>query len=724
MNKPTENAAGRPETRRNITLITLQTFLTLALIGGTLLFIEQRRLQNAVFEAGEVQGQFLFDTISEQTSDAIYFQDIEQLRRDGEILALQSSIRRIAIFNADGRYLYDSNQVRVPTGFLEPGLLELSRRYVGSLNRWHEDRLEFVGAVRFDGRYMGGLYFELDVREQLAHNRLEMTRYLLFGGLLILMASALSFVMATMLGTTRSLRTAESNFRELIEQSPHATSIHNRSGVLTYSNPAFTTLMSGGEATRRTLKPGYNLFKDPALERLQAEIRLGFKNGPVETAPFNYRDGTGEPPLWLTFVIFPLRQEKGPADEIVLICQDVTEAINAADDKAQLASRMLESQKLEGLGTMARGIAHDFNNLLTPILGNADLLTTQVGGDPTSLEQLDNIMRAAQHASDLCGQMLAYGGGNLRKKALVDVSREVNALRQLMESSVSKRTEFTQELAANLPPILVDVSQLRQVILNLLVNASEALEDDSGEITLRTGIASLSESEARHLVPTNDLPAGDFVFIQVEDNGCGMTPEIRKNLFDPFFSTKFTGRGLGMSAVLGIAGNHDGGIDVATEEGKGSVFTVYFPAQVESETGDDDESAAQPPEIPDGSLALLADDEEAVLHVGRSALESMGFEVITDKNGETAVELFDKNVERLSCVILDVVMPRMDGERALKHIRERRAELPVVITTGTPTGDLIDRIRQDRCVTIMRKPWLVSELKQVLSTVVQASDAA
>ena len=706
------------EQKRNLQIFSIQFSVTLLIIGGVLLFFERDRLMQDVFEDAERQGVFLFSTMSQQVSDSLYFNDIEQIRSDAEILTAQQQIQRIAVFNEDGRFLFDSAQFKVPVGFISTELLDLARQNTGSLNRWGDNHIEFVGAIRFDGRLMGGLYFELDVEPQLQRAREEFMTLVVFSLVLIGLLSSLSFAVARALGATRSLKTAESNFRELIEQSPLPTSTFDPDGNLTYFNPAFTRLMEQQETTQPILQGNYNIFADPILHerRLLPRFETGFAQGAVSIPRFNYHPETGDDAaaLWLTAVVFPLRQEDNGIREVVVIFQDVTSEKAAEDERAQLNARILQSQKLEGLGVMARGIAHDFNNLLTPIIGNAELLMAEQEQDDDQQANLNNIISAAQHAADLCAQMLAYAGGGAQTKAPIDISEEVQSLQELIGSSVSKRTRFKQALQENLPLVRVDESQLRQVILNLLVNASEAITHDDGEITLATGVEYIAPDKAKGLFPNPDLKPGNYVYLQVEDNGCGMTAETQQNLFNPFFTTKFTGRGLGMSAVLGIVGDHKGAIEVNSEPGEGSVFRVYFPAT-------DAERPARKTVEPSAELSsqgrrvLLVDDEIAVLNLGRQALEMMGFDVTTAGNGREALEKYDDQAGNFDCVVLDIIMPILDGEATLREIRKRNPDIPAVIVTGLISGEATERLSAEPDVAILGKPYKMRDLEKVLS---------
>ncbi len=680
-----------------------------------LLVVEYNRLTTSVFEEAERRGEFLFTTMSYQVSDSLYFNDVEQIRKDAEILTAQDQVRRIAVFSENGQYLLDSSQEKIPVGSIEPAMLELAKTTTGPLNRWQEDHLEFVGAINFDGELMGGLYYEMDVTDQLFHARQDLIELFVLGVLIVVMASGLSFAVARAAGVSRTLRTIESNFQALIEQSPLANSVYSTDGELSYVNPAFEKMMRANPTTRKTLSRGYNIFKDKLLEDadVMTLVEEGFQEGPIEIPMFCYGDEASADPLWLKAVVFPLRDERAETSEVVVVYEDVSAEKKAEEERAELDAQILQSQKLEGLGVMARGLAHDFNNLLTPVQGNADLVARGLPQNSRLQSYVRSIVQASKRAADLCNQLMAYAGSGVQTKLPTDVSQEVADLHELFRSSISKKTVLTESLSPGLPLIMSDQTQLRQIILNLLINASEALQGESGEVTLKTGRATLTEDEVQKLLPTVDRPAGEYVYIEVSDTGVGMNEETKQNLFNPFFSTKFTGRGLGMSAVLGIVQNHSGGIYVESELGKGTTFKVFFPATDMAAMG-----LSQPEVFPGISLTgrvLLLDDEKEVLEVGRQVLETLGFEVLIASNGVEGMRIFEAHHQSLFCVILDVLMPVLDGEDTLRAIRDLDADMPVIVVSGFTAGENIERLLKDPNVTLLSKPYEIEDLERALA---------
>ncbi len=469
----------------------------------------------------------------------------------------------------------------------------------------------------------------------------------------------------------------------------------------------------------------YNIFEDPILSKAGVfeQFRKGFASGSATVPKFEYqkessaaeRDVTS---LWLQAVLFPLRGDDGSILGQVVIYEDVTAEVLAEEHRIQMNSLMLQGQKLEGLGVMARGIAHDFNNLLTPVMVSADLIARESPGQTTIHRYLDIIVTGAQRASELCNQLLTYGGSKEKFREPTNLSREVEEIRNLLSSSVSKNISFRRLLADDLPIINVDQSQLRQIVLNLLINASEAIGDAKGDVTLTTGLRELDGAEMNRLLPANERQSGTYVFLEVTDTGCGMDEATRLDLFDPFFSTKFTGRGLGMSVVLGVVGDHGGGISVVSEPGSGTTMTVYFP--VAGSTLPVPLSRGEQPSLEFSGVVLLADDEPAVLDIGRRTLEALHFDVVTATNGAEAVEYYRHHATEVTCAVLDLMMPVMGGEGAVAKLRAINPTLPIVIVTGLKTGEVVRQLQQQPGLKILSKPYLVQELGQAIAEVLQS----
>ena len=290
-------------------------------------------------------------------------------------------------------------------------------------------------------------------------------------------------------------------------------------------------------------------------------------------------------------------------DELLAIegfIYDISDQVDAQEERQALERKVLQAQKLESLGVLAGGIAHDFNNLLQAIMGYAEIGALDLPEDHPSADSLDQIQQAAHRASELTAQMLAFSGQGHFRLAAVNLSREVEGMAQLMQSSISKRVSLEMNLDMDLPPVTVDPAQLQQVILNLLTNASEAMDDQDGRIFLATGIVqadqTLLENNLVTFDPEESSPEpGKYGFIEVRDTGCGMDHQTRQRMFEPFFTTKFTGRGLGMAAVQGIVRGHQGILQVESEPGQGTTVRIMFPSTASVPESESESAAATAP---------------------------------------------------------------------------------------------------------------------------------
>jgi CheY-like chemotaxis protein len=291
---------------------------------------------------------------------------------------------------------------------------------------------------------------------------------------------------------------------------------------------------------------------------------------------------------------------------------------------------------------------------------------------------------------------------------------------ELIQLSVSKRARLAFDLESDLPALLADPTQIRQVIMNLLTNASEALDGLDGRVDIRTGVAMYSASELR-AADYSSGSEGRYVFVEVTDNGVGMDEAVRSRLFDPFFSTKFTGRGLGMAAVLGIVRGHKGAIFVASSPGQGTTFRVLFPASdclIEAASG-----MTSPGSFPKVSgTVLLVDDEETVRTTGALLLEESGFHVVTARDGCEAVELFREQAHAIDCVLLDLTMPRLDGEETLRELRRIRGDVPVVLTSGYSAKELEVRFADLPTAGFLQKPFQLKSLVAILKAALRSTE--
>ena len=370
---------------------------------------------------------------------------------------------------------------------------------------------------------------------------------------------------------------------------------------------------------------------------------------------------------------------------------------------------MRRTQKLESLGVMAGGIAHDLNNLLTSIVGNAELARLDLPEDAPSRESLEYVDQAAQLAAELCRQLLAYAGRGTLDTVVVDAAKTVDELRALLASSVEQRGALEYELGAT-ETFVADLAQFQQVLLNLVINAGEALDKSSGVVTIRTGTRTFASAELKTPYGEKSLEAGRYTYVEVSDDGVGMDGVTRERLFDPFYTTKFTGRGLGLSAVLGIVRAHGGCVQVESGLGVGSLFRVLFPVatavvgRVETE------------EAP-GALAsvarrrvLLVDDEALVREVSARQLERLGFEVLVCGDGAQALRSFSDHRDDIAFVLLDLTMPGMSGIETLRALREVDAEVRVLLMSGYSESEAIGAFAELEPNQFLQKPFTGGDL--------------
>jgi CheY-like chemotaxis protein len=370
---------------------------------------------------------------------------------------------------------------------------------------------------------------------------------------------------------------------------------------------------------------------------------------------------------------------------------------------------------------LAGGIAHDFNNLLTSILGNSDLARSELSPASSACVYLEDIEKVTRRAADLCRQMLAYSGKGrfvVRALSLNDVVRE---MAYLLSVSISKKVVIKYNLCADLPSVMADATQMSQVVMNLITNASEAIAEASGVVTLTTGVMDCDDAYLKSAVGDGGKhPAGQYVYLEVSDTGCGMDPETMSRIFDPFFTTKFTGRGLGLAAVMGIVRGHKGALRVYSEKGQGTTFKILLPAhrRAPQEVGIE----GSPPRTWTGhGLVLLVDDEESIRSMGRRILERGGFEVVTAADGSEAVELFGRHRDRVRLVVLDMTMPHIDGEACFRELRRSDPNVKVIMTSGYNEQDVINRFVGKGLAGFVQKPYNASDLLTKVEEVLSAS---
>jgi len=415
----------------------------------------------------------------------------------------------------------------------------------------------------------------------------------------------------------------------------------------------------------------------------------------------------------------PLQDNAGNARGAVTTLQDITAQKLASRELLAVERRLQETQKLESLGVLAGGIAHDFNNLLTGILGNASLARLDLPpGYANVRASLDNLEQATMRAADLCKQMLAYAGKGRFVIQPLNLSQLVRETAELLGVSLGRKASLQLQLADGLPPFQGDGTQVRQILMNLVLNASEALGEKGGMITVRTGEVQATREYIERAKFHDQADVGRYVFVDVSDNGCGMDAATQARIFDPFYTTKFTGRGLGLAAVLGIVRGHKGAIRVYSEVDKGTTFKVFFPAIDLPSTPPAPVMHATIMEKNSGTI-LLVDDEETVRRVAEKILTSSGYEVVSAADGAEAVAVFQGDPARFAAVLMDLTMPHMDGEEAFRALKGVKPDVRVLIMSGFNEQDTISRFVGRGVAGFLPKPFsaemLLTRLRDVLA---------
>jgi signal transduction histidine kinase len=419
---------------------------------------------------------------------------------------------------------------------------------------------------------------------------------------------------------------------------------------------------------------------------------------------------------WIAIALDNARAYSEIRDQNRLLEAEVAERERAEAERRKLEGQLLQAQKLEGLGVMAGGIAHDFNNLLVGILGNAHLALMDSVPQSPLFEMISEIETASRRAADLVQELLAYAG-----KAQFDVRRSnlsalVEEMLKLLRSSVPPNATIVCKLGEQVPWIEADATQIRQIVMNLITNAAESLEGRMGQVSVRTGVMHAEKAYLRERYLTNDLPEGEYAFLEVQDTGCGMDLETIQRIFDPFYTTKFTGRGLGLAAVIGIVKSHHGTLDVESELGRGTTFRVLIPL---AGAGPHPGEVRRPRVATQmgGGTVLVVEDEPSVRAVSKRIVGKAGFEVLTASGGREAVALFREHAQEIVAVLLDLTMPDMDGETTLRELRRIRADVPVVICSGHSEAQADRIVQSTQNATFLQKPYTFATLVQRLSEV-------
>jgi signal transduction histidine kinase len=372
-------------------------------------------------------------------------------------------------------------------------------------------------------------------------------------------------------------------------------------------------------------------------------------------------------------------------------------------ERDKLEAQVRQAQKMESLGVMAGGIAHDFNNILMAILGNAELARMEMPPGSPVRDYIEDIEKSANRAAVLSTQMLTYSGRAFIQIHAVDLNALIRDMSGMLEVAVGKKVTLLYSLEETLKTLDGDSSQIGQILMNLVINAAEAIGDEAGVITIQTGTLWCDAAMLVSLWVAETMPEGEYVYLEVRDTGCGMEQGILPQIFDPFFTTKFAGRGLGLAAVIGIVRGHSGTIQVSSETKQGTTFRVYFPVG---------RLASEPPKKPiardkfrrHGAI-LLVDDEEQVRELGVRFIERLGYRVVEAVDGFDAIEKFKQNQADIRCVLMDLTMPQCDGYEALRELLKLDPSVKVILCSGYIKEEVLARFPELKVDGFLHKPY-------------------
>jgi PAS domain S-box-containing protein len=509
--------------------------------------------------------------------------------------------------------------------------------------------------------------------------------------------------------STAALQESEARFRALADHAPELISEFDGLGRYTFANAAFRDLLGRDPQTLLGTTPEPLVHPDD-LEASRAGMARALAEHGRSHAMHRLRHADGS---WRWFdntgrAYFTARGKL----RFVSIGRDITEARLAEAERSRLEAHMQEVQRLESLGVLAGGIAHDFNNLLAVIMGNAALLDADAGSDDEKRARVRRIRAAANHAESLTDQMLAYAGKAVAELVPLDLSALVEDTKDLLLASISKRCDLDLELDPALPSVTGDATQLRQVLLNLVTNASEAFGSGAGRVRVRTGWALADAPTLAGAFGAAERRPGRWVFLEVSDDGPGIAEAVRGRIFEPFFSTRGVGRGLGLAAVLGIASAHHGVVKVESVPGQGSTFRLLVPpsdppAALREATaaapGGDARASAPRLRTQATGLVLVVDDDEAVREVAEALLADAGFRVETVASGSDALARVREG--GVGAVLLDLVMPDLSGADVLRALAAEHPELPVVLASGYKRELAAERLGRETAFAFVQKPY-------------------
>jgi len=681
-----------------ITIGTIDSVLIAALLAPVIIsFVHEIVLLDATAKSNERirKNESLYRLLAENISDIIWIRNLAT----GRFTYVSPSVKRVRGLSVEEALAENLNEVVTPESF-KMVQVRIQRRielidegidgpYVDVLEQYRRDGTTFWTEVR------------TKYRRNPETNDIEV------------------------FGVTRDIserRLAEGELlklRKAINASSESIFMTDDQGIITFVNPAFTKLYGYdqeelvGKETPRVLKSGsmdeedYRKFWNTILSKSVAQDQITNKT----------KDGRL---LSIESSVNPILDDTGTIVGFLAIQRDITERKLVEERRIELERQLLHTQRLESLGVLAGGIAHDFNNLLVAILGHASLVKSRLTPPDKNISNLERLERSAERASELVRQMLAYSGRGRFQITHLSVNDLIRENAELLRTGIPRSISLTTDLSREDLFVDADRGQMQQIVMNLITNAAEAIGEKGGTITLSTGLVMCSEEDLlKSRVPEKPAP-GRFLFIQSKDTGCGMDTETQARMFDPFFTTKFTGRGLGLSAAQGIVKSHRGAIFVNSSPGEGTTIRVLFPVEGDAASADGQSESVSVPaaeSVRFWGTILVVDDEEFVLELAREIVEELGFRSLGARDGVEAVELYERHAGEISCVLLDLTMPRKDGVETFKDLQRLSPGLKVILSSGFSEQEVAGKFRESGLSGFVQKPYRFDDLKGKLTQV-------
>jgi len=495
-----------------------------------------------------------------------------------------------------------------------------------------------------------------------------------------------------------------------VEQSPVSIVITDTKGKIEYVNPKFTTVT--GYTIQEAVGKNTSILKSGETSREEYKrLWETISAGNEWRGEFHNKKKNGEL-YWESSFISPVKNADNVITNFVEVKEDVTE-------RKQAEEALRHAQKLESIGTLAGGIAHDFNNLLNAIMGQSSLALGRLPKESPAGNNIAKALKAAERAANLTQQLLAYSGMGKFITEEIDLNRLVKENAQLLKVSVPKSVRLRYELDPSILFIHGDAGQIQQVVMNLIINAGDAIGANSGFIIVRTNLIELRENETEYTKYTNNrLTPGAYVLLEVSDTGHGIKPDVLARIFDPFFTTKFTGRGLGLAAVLGIIRGHNGGLRIESEEGKGTKFEIVFPLVDVSPVIKTYEAKNEAVINGSGKTILVIDDELAVLELLRDVFADVNIKVIEASNPIEGIQLYRKYQKEISMIILDYSMPDMDGKQTFEMLIKVNKNVKVILCSGYSEEEVKSAFGEVHPVDFIKKPYKPSDLLSRVSRII------